>query len=169
MSKFTPTKNPSEVDWARLAAFIDGEGCVRISHLKRKDKNKYTMWMEVVICNTDPRLIQWLVNTFGIGRVASMSHQNVKWATSFRWHTSCRQAEWVLENCLPFFVIKREQAEIALAFQATLQRVGVKGHSDEVWNKRWALKSSLSSVKGTSSRRELTDILRDKQMSETVN
>jgi hypothetical protein len=68
-----------DVDWARLAAYIDGEG---------------------------------------------KKHRQVH-----IWQVEARLASQILEGCLPFFIIKREQAEVCIAFQKTkvLHNCGRRG------------------------------------------
>lgn len=118
-----------DVDWARLAAYIDGEGCINI-HTNRGQvaRGKSRMHSLVIgITNTDPRLPAWILDTFGVGlcyRVpdspsVSKKIAEGKWQPRFHWNITARLAAQILEGCLPFFVIKREQAEISIAFQKT--------------------------------------------------
>ncbi len=119
----------SSVDWARLAAYVDGEGCIGISlhYVKRRVKRYRAEHMYVNVVNTDPRLIAWCFTTFGgclrESKRPDRNHRNMS-----IWQVSADQAAEILEHCLPYFLIKREQAEIALAFQLTrLKRGGQKG------------------------------------------
>lgn len=153
-----PEKTPSEIDWARLASFIDGEGCIRISDKPSYSKNaRRVMFLQVNISNTDPRLPQWLKETFGGGVWMSnrSAKLNVNWANCFAWIVSCRHAQEILERCLPYFIVKRDQAEIAIAFQKTIQNG--KGRTrrtpDDVVARRNELRNTLSELKGRSSRR----------------
>jgi hypothetical protein len=147
----------TEVDWARLAAFIDGEGCIRVSsrtgYLGRDRRN---MCLQINISNTDPRLPQWLKETFG-GGVYLRDHNhklNVKWANCFSWIVSTHHARVILERCLPYFVIKRDQAEIAIAFQKTMQGKGRSRRTpDHIIEQRWKYRDALSALKGRSSRK----------------
>lgn len=142
-------KNPSQVDWARLAAYIDGEGCITIAR-KVLRSGLVRTYLMVYVTNTNPRLPEWIRDTFG-GSVQSSGfpHGNSKWSPMFNWVTGNAQAVWILNGCLPFFVIKREQAEIGIAHQALCgRRFGSKNISD-----RENLRDSLSRMKGKSSRR----------------
>jgi len=123
-TKDTTPKLPSEKDWLRLAAFIDGEGAILLNKFSA-NSGRREMWIRVVIANTDPRLPKWCQDTFGGTFVAETRKKNPKHSACYRWHVSCTMAEWVLKNCLEHFLIKREQAEIALKFQSTLGGPGI--------------------------------------------
>src|SRR5215831_11831464 len=57
-----------DVDWARLAAFIDGEGCIYIVSFSEKGKHKSKRHqISISITNTDGVLPLWLKNTFKCG------------------------------------------------------------------------------------------------------
>lgn len=138
----------SQIDWARLAAFIDGEGCVAIncaSHsldnpqYKRRPKVEY---VRVGIINTDIRLGLWLQNTFG-GALSIKTRQQKHYKEAYQWTVSCVIACDVLRGCLPYLICKREQAETCLALQATMKRWGVKGVPQDIVEKRAELKAKL--------------------------
>lgn len=118
-----------DVDWARLAAYIDGEGCINI-HTNRGQValGKSVMHSLVVgLTNTDPRLPAWIRDTFNVGKCYRIQNSpsiakkiaEGRWQPRFHWTVTARLAAQILEGCLPFFVIKREQAEIAITFQKT--------------------------------------------------
>lgn len=112
----------AETDWARLAAFIDGEGCIKITsgydHRRKGIQHRYRFTVE--ICNTDPRLSQWCKQLWG-GVIVYRDMKNRRWKNSYSWLVSERRAEAITKRCLPYFVIKREQAEVALAYRATFK------------------------------------------------
>lgn len=143
-------EEPSQVDWARLAAFIDGEGHIRIHEHYTKHARKHgwgpTLYVYLTIDNTDIRLVNWLRETFGGCVNLNREFKPSKaWKTCFKWTVSSRFAAMLLESCLPYFVMKREQAEIALQFQATIGRQG-KRVSPETKLHRYALKAQLKSM-----------------------
>lgn len=111
---------PTREDWIRLAAFIDGEGSILINERRSAKRTNWGSWLRVVIANTDPRLPRWLLLTFGGTIVVARRRAKENHRYAIKWHVSCRQAEELLRECLPFLLIKKEQAEIALAFQETL-------------------------------------------------
>lgn len=121
--KYKPKIEPTEMDWARLAAYIDGEGSIMIDRQVRKDSINLHFGLVIVIANTDPRLVLWGRERFG-GRIYARSIRSAKHRMAYAWHISSSQAEYVLRGCLPYFLLKREQAEIGLAFRETYRMEG---------------------------------------------
>lgn len=132
----------SEVSWARLAAYLDAEGSIAINRVSPNGKRKTPAFsLRVAVGNSDPRLIVWLKNTFGgwagpqkqthkEGRVLSKKPR-------FLWAVNCHQAAYVLEQCLPYFVCKKDQAEVGIAFQQLLTKTRCRtgrGHSVPLTN-----------------------------------
>jgi len=131
----------SAIDWARLAAFIDGEGCVRIHRRTRKNSKalRYHEYVQIHISNTDPRLMMWLQSTFGghVVRVTSAAHRaHPEWKSSFQWHVASARASQILAFCRPYFVLKGEQADVCLAFQTTMKKSGFYGTPQSVIDRR---------------------------------
>jgi hypothetical protein len=151
--KRSGTIKPTKIDWARLAAYIDGEGCISTSTAyseARKWKSE-SIYVTLSVHNTDPRLVDWILERWG-GRIWKTTQNNPKWATSFGWKVSCQQAREILEGCLTFFIIKREQAEIAISLMKTTRRWGPHGMPSYVRELRWELRRQLSESKGQNAR-----------------
>lgn len=109
---------PTTVDWSRLALLIDGEGCLEISKVRLKNPNHTTRYfIRCSIYNTDPRVIIWVRDTFGVGRVSGRRRSQ---KPCYDWTLSCSSLVPILEGCLPYFVIKKEQAQDLLEFQKRL-------------------------------------------------
>lgn len=117
--------NPDSHDWARLAAYIDGEGSINLT--PKKTTNGSTSYSSrVVVTNTDFRLAKWCSDIFGI-----RAHHKAAWDPSgsraINWkpcyfsQADSFRAAWVLRNCLPWFVLKREQAEVVLENQKSMR------------------------------------------------
>lgn len=119
---------PTSHDWARLAAYLDGEGCIRLGMRGQGGKHKaagYTpcFYAYSVVTNTDPRLPAWCSATFGM-RVYGKSQRwagslAANWKGCFFAQASGFRACWILQNCMPWFILKRAQAEIVLEHQKT--------------------------------------------------
>ena len=143
---------PTEIDWVRLAAFIDGEGMIDIhthsqfrTHL---DRVHTTHYVRIIITNTDPRLALWCKDIFdGCANFVKTSAQNSKWRNQLKWYVSSRKAVAILRGCLPYLILKREQAEVALAFQETVSRIGRKGHTQETLDRRIELQQKMKLLK----------------------
>jgi len=155
----SPVKSPpTDIDWARLAVLIDGEGYIGIAttfSTKHKWSRPY-LYLDVRVTNTDPRVSEWCVQHFGGKVYMGKRPSNKKWSSCFYWAVSCNKAEAVLLGCLPYFIVKRDQAEVALAFQATLDRAktnGCNGRPVAEVMEQFRLRDVLRDLKGTSSRR----------------
>lgn len=113
--------------WGYLAGLIDGEGHISIT---RSDKPAFTTkrgkiipcpiryGIIVAVTNTDFRLMKRLKELFGgsyNGGKPFKGHPN--WKPKYQWNVcSNKDKELVLLAVLPYLVLKREQAIIALEF-----------------------------------------------------
>jgi len=99
--------------WA--AGFFDGEGCINIAKPinKRPHATYITYALQAIVAQRDRRPLDELVHLFG-GKVTTVKiHGSTYWY--LRRHG--RKAVEMLEQILPFLVLKKEQAELALKFQ----------------------------------------------------
>jgi len=78
---------------------------------------KYTLGVKVT--NTDIRLVKWCESVFG-GKVYMTKKPTDGAKALFDWKIWRANAENILSGCLPFFIVKSEQAYIALEFQDTV-------------------------------------------------
>jgi hypothetical protein len=104
---------------AYVAGLFDGEGSIVIGVSKpKKDRKNPSYWLQVGITNTDKELIDWLHARFG-GHISDNSHcpsrkrQRPCWA----WRIIGNQAREFLTEIIPYLRTKKQQAEIAIAFQ----------------------------------------------------
>ena len=115
--------------WGYLAGLIDGEGHISIT---RSDKPEYRTQrgkmklhpcpvrygLVVAVTNTDIRLMKWLKEMFGgsyNGGKPFKGHPN--WKPKYQWNVcGNKEKELILLALLPYLVLKREQAIIALEF-----------------------------------------------------
>jgi len=111
---------PTVYDWCRLAAFIDGEGSVQINPYNKRPKGAIFQ-IRVLITNTNPALPLWITETFG-GHVITRDFKNPKWKLSYCWSCTAARAAWILHNCLPWFLLKKTQAELLLEMQDRIDK-----------------------------------------------
>jgi len=109
-----PTQTPTDIDVAKMAAIIDCEGNIRIW----ADQKKSSHQLHLTVGNKDFALLEWCVARFG-GKIYNNFSKTPTRALVKRWVILGRPAADVLTVCLPHFITKRHQAEIALRFQAT--------------------------------------------------
>ena len=113
----------SEIDKARMAAFIDGEGSLFIGATKRlRGRMKSPQYrLQLIIANTNIVLMDWLKTTFD-GSVYFVKYEKCTHLGKkqvMRWQVNERMAATLLEVLLPYFIVKKAQAQIALAFMET--------------------------------------------------
>jgi hypothetical protein len=108
------TSIPSEVDWARLAAFIDGEGCISLVRYGER----YTC-LRIQIANTNRTLVEWCQGLCG-GSVHIRKPRKATHKTSYSLMVASALAGRVIKNCYPYFILKQEQARVALEFLTTI-------------------------------------------------
>lgn len=116
---------PTQIDWARMAAYIDGEGSILINTQKRGTAITIGYYLRITVANTDVRLMQWLKETFGgTFKNANTAKYYIgkNYKQCYHWGTSAHRAAWILHNCLELFIIKRDQAELGLQLQVSMSR-----------------------------------------------
>lgn len=97
------------LDYAYLAGLLDGEGSVCCSD------SAQGIYLAVVIgmCKREP--LDWTAEKFG-GKVYSL-----KEGYTFQWVAPASARKAILEVLLPFLKVKREQAELGIAFCDTVR------------------------------------------------
>lgn len=146
---------PELIDWARLAAFIDGEGCISIIRNVKKARANggCQLVMAVYLGGNDPRLAGWLKTTFGMGNtwIRKQKYQGKEWRPFYGWKVTGANAKTLLQGCYPYLLLKKEQADIALAFQALVHPTGNKhcrrSLTLENYNQREMLKVEMERLK----------------------
>ena len=107
--------------WA--AGFIDGEGSILFTRRSGRTRD-FSMKLQAV--NTNIKSLERLKDLFG-GSIHSLHNEKKaygkNWKPSWIWSCSHRKAEETIRALLPFLLIKREQADLALL---TRNYVGVK-------------------------------------------
>jgi len=128
----------AEIGW--VAGIVDGEGCILIENATSRFRGRDYPGLRLClrVGNTDPRLILKLEALFGGGHVRRMPGRNRRRAL-FTWNVSSRRAADVVRLIFPHLVIKREQAELALAFAKTLRPRGGRGRlsAQTVEQRQW--------------------------------
>jgi hypothetical protein len=144
---------PTPIQWAQMAAYIDGEGSILINTHSAKGRISRGFYLRVTVSNTDIRLMVWLKENFG-GTYKKANtekyYENPKYKPCYHWGAAAHRGAWILHNCLPLFIIKREQAEIGIQLQESMKKFtrglgkSVPFHLEE---ERAELKRQLSKMK----------------------
>jgi hypothetical protein len=112
------------------AGIVDGEGSIAIIKRSRSDakcvNNGYAM--QIVVGNTDIKMIEKLVELWGGSICHKNSDTRVNRSDSWAWCVTAQKAANVLLEIVPFLVTKKNQAIVAMEFQDRLTRgLGFKG------------------------------------------
>jgi hypothetical protein len=105
-------KSLTDTDWAYLAGFADGDGCISTSERKKKGTGEgYGKWrVFLTIAQRDQVSLLELRELFDVGRFYVYPTKPLA-----VWRTDKRpELKWLLENLLPFLRLKKSQAEAAL-------------------------------------------------------
>lgn len=99
---------------AYAAGFLDGEGYIGI----------YKTLVHVEIDQCREEVITKLHDSFGGNKyLVKRSHRNPKWSDIHRWRIYGEKAIEFLETCLPYLIVKRKEAEFAIKFWGTDDRL----------------------------------------------
>lgn len=112
--------NLKEVDKAYLAGFLDGEGSISICRSKPNNHWRYRTYrytLEVTVTNTNKKIIELLANLFEGSWMRIRHHNNPVWKDAYCIRWASVKAKNLLEMLLPYLIIKKKQAELAVEFQ----------------------------------------------------
>jgi hypothetical protein len=118
-------KSIENKDLAYIAGFFDGEGGICIG--KHGPKGKKYLQLHVSFTNTNRLVLIWMKEVLGIkGRLRDKVHgQNLKLNITMRCYEliyTGHHAGDVLKKILPFLMVKKGEAEIAIRFQDSFVR-----------------------------------------------
>lgn len=100
-----------------VAGVIDCDGAIWISRENRKPHPHFTL--RTAVSNTRKGLPDFFVEHFG-GSCRTYSKSSDKWRDEYRWNVASLRAAEVISLALPYLVIKRRQAILALEFASTI-------------------------------------------------
>jgi|SRR5262245_4655501 len=96
----------SKEEWAYLAGFLDGEGCIQAYKTAKRARRP-----KITIAQKDGEVLFWIQETFGGG----LWH-NTKSGDYWLWYSdNLELTDWLLRGVLPFLKLKRYQALVAMA------------------------------------------------------
>lgn len=112
-----PTQQATDIDFIKVATIIDCEANIEISG---KPGRQYQLL--ITMANTNPTLTAWCKARFG-GAIYPQWYEKrpPNRADADRWRMQSYAAADLLRKCLPHFIIKRPEAEIAISFQETFK------------------------------------------------
>lgn len=106
---------------AYVAGLIDGEGCIGIQKNSKHD----LYYTEVTIGMTSKALpiLMEMKSTFG-GGIQKKRDKTDRWEEAHNWRIGGEGAASFLTKILPFLMLKRRQAELAIALETLRQKNG---------------------------------------------
>jgi|SRR5215831_7195786 len=113
-------KNNDKTDWSYLAGLLDGEGCFTIAgswKITKNGKKYFHFNLLISLYNNNLDVMKWLIEHFGGAYYVHhpSKHQNHK--VGYSWHPKgARNKELLLLAILPYLIIKKRQAQIALDY-----------------------------------------------------
>ena len=142
----------SEIHYA--AGLFDGEGYVRIGRRKAQNGNGEVMQVVIGIAMTDPRPLVFMSRRF-TGNVNTQARSNPRHRPLHSWMITSRRANEFLLQVLPFLLVKKEEATLAIEFQANIDkwnhklgnRYGYPKHRDSVFAYRRKLAEEIHRLK----------------------
>jgi hypothetical protein len=102
LEKLLPT------DLAYIAAIIDGEGCICIS------RHNIYFCLRLSVCMVDRAAIDFILNKFG--GVICARPVTATYRLRYDWRVYAQEAGLILRLILPYLKVKKQQANIAIAF-----------------------------------------------------
>jgi hypothetical protein len=126
---------------AYLAGFWDGEGSLML--IGRKSGS---VGVRSTVTNTSYDVLAWVAEVCGIGSIQNKPRKAVHHKPTWFWQIHGEGAETFLQQLLPYLKVKREQARLALAFQARLRDPSMK--ADRVWQEEWRQQMKALNARG---------------------
>jgi len=108
-------KEITKKEWTKyIAGFFDAEGCIHITK-KIRDKKEYYC-LAVTLVNTYKPIIEKIAVYYEKPIYIKKDKRNKKYKTLYLVNFINRQAKRVLKDILPYLIIKKKKAEIAMEF-----------------------------------------------------
>ena len=149
-------KEYKQTDIAYLAGIVDGEGSLYIGNFScnpKTGKPYYQTCMQVT--NTDEKLIDWLIHTFGglkSKRTAKQHPVNSR-KQAYVWTATGDRLTHLCNLILPFLICKKRQCEILIEMRKTYKQTygskgnqGLKEMPDELRAYRQSLMDEIRSL-----------------------
>jgi len=143
----------SETELAYFAGIVDGEGCFAM-HRHTEDR----FGAQLQIGNTDLLLMQWIQRHFD-GSLNLEKRRNAKHQDVWRWTASASDLDRILQGLIPYLITKKRQAELFVAYRATMNQRATSGRrsrgishstsrkSAEVKAERMKIRAELDALK----------------------
>jgi LAGLIDADG endonuclease len=145
-SEMTTRANPMELERAWAAGLLDGEGCFSITSCtnKRKLHLRPVFSACITVSMVRAEAITKLQQVVG----GTLGRTRDEYGAIYQWRAYGSKARAICEMLLPYLVLKRRQAELIVAFQATKGQAWEKV-SIESYAKRAAMLTEITVLNRT--------------------
>ena len=118
-------KKLSDIDIGRIAAFIDGEGCIGLIKTVHPN-NQYDLYTpHIEVINTNKYLCNWLVKITGIGCSRSKGNRrNTKHKMAYIWRLAVDEMIPLLTIIGPHLLLKNRQAVLLIDYLKLPRKCG---------------------------------------------
>jgi len=113
-SKTYQDSSQADPRFAYAAGLIDGEGCIRIQ--RQTTKETYTVVVQISMTVKARSVLLAMQREFG-GNLYSQDFKREKWADQIQWRMNGAAAASFLRKVAPLLMLKRSQAELAIALE----------------------------------------------------
>jgi len=132
----------SDIDWARIAMAVDGEGTIALCRSGKLPVSKrQRFYPRIQVSNTDRRLLEWIRERFG-GSISSPRKRAENHRQGYCWQARLGDCPSLLQGMRDWLIIKGEQADVCLEYYsgALCKRANqYQPITDEEWERRAAL------------------------------
>lgn len=102
---------------AYASGFFDGEGHIQI----RNHSKRGSYMLSITAVQATPYPLTMFVELFGGTVSKRFTEYRATRRALFTWQSSSKQAEEALRRMMPYLVVKKDEAEVALRFRATFR------------------------------------------------
>ena len=127
-------------DAAYLAGFVDGEGSIMLT--PRRDK----VALKFSVSNTNKAILDWIAIVTGVGAVQQHRKASDTNKTCFQYQANSEAAESIIEQLLPYLIVKKEQAKLALETQERLRNPTL--NADRTWQQEYIAQMKTMNQRG---------------------
>lgn len=147
IAKYPEFANCQPIELAYAAGFFDGEGHIRIYNHKSEDR----FILSTEVTQATPTIIEWFKEKFG-GRINyreyGQSYDKTVIVRKWTWVCNSTRSALFLMKIRPYLSVKAEQADIGIAFQATMiDRAAFKYTAPEMVALRQAYHDQIRKVR----------------------
>lgn len=130
-----------------IAGFFDGEGNISISPHRVSEEHKGPYLVLIInITQVDRTPLEHIAALYG-GNIRIHRPANTNWSVVHRWNITARSALKFLEDIVPYLIVKREEALIAIEFQK-LKKLGSRyARNPEVRELEWNYRNDLFQIR----------------------